>query len=254
MNISDFLLYTLYWVIFMILIVRRKIVIFAIFSVLLSVSLLILQSKDSDVFSGTPTKRIVIDAGHGLPDGGAIGASGTIESSLNIKIAKRVEKLLKKNGFTVIMTRSDENTIAESGKTISEKKRNDMHRRLEIINNSNADLFVSIHMNKFTDSRYRGAQVIYSGNFIESEKLAQLIQKQFSAIPDNKSHRTCLKAPSSIFLLKNATIPAVIAECGFLSNYEEEQLLNTEKYQKELAEAIAAGIQKYYEFEGRNDA
>lgn len=238
----------------MILIVRRKIVIFAIFSVLLSVSLLILQSKDSDVFSGTPTKRIVIDAGHGLPDGGAIGASGTIESYLNIKIARRVEKLLKKKGFTVIMTRSDENTIAESGRTTSEKKRNDMHRRLEIINNSNADLFVSIHMNKFTDARYRGAQVIYSSNFIESEKLAQLIQKQFSAIPDNKSQRTCLKAPSGIFLLKNAAIPAVIAECGFLSNYEEEQLLNTEKYQKELAAAIATGIQKYYEFEGRNDA
>ena len=101
-------------------------------------------------------------------------------------------------------------------------------------------------MNKFSDSKYSGAQVIYSGNFPESENLASLIQNQLCLFEENKSKRSHLKAPGSIFLLKNAKIPAVIVECGFLSNFEEEELLGNKKYQKKLAGAISKGIQKYY--------
>lgn len=226
---------------------RRKIAVLILFAVLFAVSVSIHQRNESPVFSGKLTKIIVIDAGHGLPDGGAVGMRGSIESELNIKIANCLQADLKKKGYTVIMTRSDENTIAEDGASIGERKKKDMYKRLDIINSSGADMLVSIHMNKFSDSRYRGAQVIYSGNFPESKELASLIQKRLHLLPDNNSKRTEAKAPKGIFLLKNAQIPAVITECGFLSNFEEEELLNTEKYQKELADAILRGIEDYYE-------
>ena len=152
------------------------------------------------------------------------------------------------------MTRNDENSICDEEKNISSRKKSDMKKRLGIINSSGADMFVSIHMNKFSSSYYCGAQVIYSGNFKESEELARIIQKELHSLPDNKSKREPLKAPSGIFLLRNSQIPAVIVECGFLSNYDEEQLLCTEKYQNSLAKAIAKGIDNYYERNGENES
>ncbi len=237
----------------MIFIPRRKIVVFAVFIVMLSFITATIHYKSADVFGGKTTKCIVLDAGHGLPDGGAIGMIGTIESVVNLEIAKRTKGLLEKKGYKVIMTRNDENSIYEEGKSISEKKKNDMKKRLDIINSSDADMFVSIHMNKFTSPAYCGAQVIYSGNFKESEILARLIQKELHKVPENKSKREHLKAPSGIFLLKNATIPAVIVECGFLSNFDEEKLLNTKEYQKSLAKAIVKGIENYYERDVKNE-
>ena len=231
----------------MIFIPRRKLVIFVIFISMLSFITLSIHHESSDVFTGKVTKCIVLDAGHGLPDGGAIGMTGTIESTLNLEIAKKVKKILEKQGYKVIMTRNDENSIYSKGESIAEKKKNDMNKRLEIINSSDADMFISIHMNKFTSSNYRGAQVIYSGNFKESETLAMLIQNELHLVPDNKSKRAPLKAPEGIFLLKKASIPAVIVECGFLSNFDEEKLLCTQKHQKALADAIAKGVKNYYE-------
>lgn len=237
----------------MIVVPRRKIVVSVLFIALFIVSMCIPSEDEKAVFSGKITKCIIVDAGHGLPDGGAVGMMGTIESELNIKIAKFLREELEKNGFTVIMTREDDKTIAEDPGSISERKREDMHKRLDIINSSGADMVVSIHMNKFTQSQYRGAQVIYSGNFSESKELASAIQRRLRSLPDNTSKRTEAKAPKGIFLLKNAQIPAVIAECGFLSNYDEEKLLNTKKYQKELASAIFGGIEDYYERIGRDE-
>lgn len=231
----------------MIYLPRRKITVFVVFLILFILSIHIQHNQTADVFSKSASKRVVLDSGHGLPDGGAIGVNGTIESSVNIKIAKELKKNLEKKGYTVIMTRKDENSLDDTGKTIAQKKKNDMHKRLNIINTSDADMFVSIHMNKFSDRRYRGAQVIYSSNFRESEILASAIQEKLHSLPDNKSKRTQLKAPPSIFLLKNAQIPAVLIECGFLSNPDEEILLNSPRYQKQLAQKILEGIEKYYE-------
>ena len=230
----------------MIFIAGRKRLILIIFSCLLALSLFLHHEESENVFSFKQTKRIVIDAGHGLPDGGAVGMNGTIESTLNIKIAKLVEKSLTKKGYNVIMTRTDEDAVSDEGKTLAQRKRNDMYKRLETINSSDADMFVSIHMNKFTDSRYFGAQVIYSDNFVQSEQLAAFIQSRLYALKENQSKRTHSKAPSGIFLLKNAKIPAVIVECGFLSNYDEEKLLNTPGYQKSISAAIVKGIEDFY--------
>ena len=238
----------------MIVIQQRKLVVLILFFALLVLSITVCRQDERTAFSGSITKVIIVDAGHGLPDGGAVGMRGTIESELNIKIAKSLREELTKKDYTVVMTREDEQTIADGGSSIGERKKNDMHKRLDIINTSNADMMISIHMNKFTDSRYRGAQVIYSGNFPESKELASAIQKRLHLLPDNKSKRTEAKAPGGIFLLKNAQIPAVIVECGFLSNFEEEELLNTEKYQKELAKAISLGIEDYYERNEKNES
>lgn len=231
----------------MIFVPRRKIVVFIFFIVIMSFTVATLHYESTNVFGGKITKCIVLDAGHGLPDGGAIGMTGTIESVVNLEITKLTKDILGKKGYKVIMTREDENSIYAEGKSLAEKKKSDMKKRLEIINSSDADMFVSIHMNKFPSPNYCGAQVIYSGNFKESEELAMFIQREFHNIPENKSKREHLKAPDGIFLLKKADIPAVIVECGFLSNFDEEKLLNTEKYQKKLAGAIVKGIENYYE-------
>lgn len=200
----------------------------------------------TDVLSQKITKTVVLDAGHGFPDGGAVGAHGSIESVLNLKIAKKAEKKLKNKKLHVIMTRRTEDGIHSCEGSVAEKKRNDMHNRLEIINSGKADIFVSIHMNKYPDPRYCGAQVIYSPNFRQSERLARLIQASLWKIDKSEAHREALRAPSGIFLLKNAQIPAVIVECGFLSNSADEQRLNTGSFQSAVAQAIADGIEQYY--------
>jgi len=237
----------------MIFIPRRKIVILLIFTFFLSLPAIFIHIHSKDVFSEKLTGTVIIDAGHGLPDGGAVGALGTVESSLNLSIAKGIQKNLEKKGYNVIMTREDENSLSDESGNISEKKKKDMRKRLEVINTTGADMFVSIHMNKFTDSRYKGAQVLYSGNFAESEKLAFLIQKRLHSLKENESQRSHMKAPAGLFLLKNAQIPAVLVECGFLSNYDEEKLLNTVKYRKALAKAITKGIEDYYKGEEENE-
>lgn len=231
----------------MIYISRRKCFVFLFFLLIFIFSLTTAHKKEQSVFSQALTHTVIIDAGHGFPDGGAVGMNGSIESTLNIKIANLIKKELEKSGHTVIMTRKGEDSICRrDGETIAKMKRNDMYKRLDIIKSSSADIFVSIHMNKFTDSRYCGAQVLYADNYRESEKLASFLQKRLCDLEDNKTKRTHSKAPKELFLMKNTSIPSVIIECGFLSNYEEEKLLNSEKYQKELCGAIVKGIKDYY--------
>jgi len=202
---------------------------------------------NNTVLSKKLTKHIIVDAGHGFPDGGAVGIGGTIESTVNLKIAKMLSEKLTKLGYKVTLTRSTENALTDEGKSIAQKKKNDMYQRLEIINKSDADMFVSIHMNTFTDSTNQGAQVIYSPNSMHSGLIAEKIQNSLCKIPENKAKRSIQKGSERIFLLRNATIPAVIIECGFISNFEEEKRLNNENYQIKLAAAITKGINNYYQ-------
>ncbi len=230
----------------MIIIKRRKSIVAIIF-ILIGIICVIHTGKiTTAVFSKQPSGRIIIDAGHGFPDGGAVSPTGTVESELNLKIAKKVEALLKKKGYTVIMTRTNDECLANEGESYAKRKQNDMTKRLSIISSSDADMFVSIHMNKFKDSRYNGAQVIYSENYKESQELASLIQAELHKIKENKTKRSALNSSRSIFLLKHANIPAVIVECGFLSNFVEEQLLLDDGYREKLAKAIVTGIENYY--------
>ncbi len=223
---------------------KRALVI--LFIMLIVVAYLIMRLYKTEVrgaFSAATT--LVIDAGHGEPDGGAVGAHGTVEAGVNLKIAEKVRAKLKKRCYNVLMTRETDAGIYSEGATIRDKKRSDMHNRQRIMNESGASAFISIHMNTYTDSHYRGAQVFYSENDEGSARLAHCIQTALLSMdPDNT--RVEKAASPSIYLMKQASLPAVIVECGFLSNPEEESLLNTEEYQERLAESICKGIEDYF--------
>ncbi|MBE7022286.1 MAG: N-acetylmuramoyl-L-alanine amidase CwlD [Ruminococcaceae bacterium] len=192
--------------------------------------------------------RIVLDAGHGEPDGGAEGESGVLEKDLNLAIARFLQEYLEQSGAEVIMTRTDDNGLFDLGsRTIRQKKRTDLYERERIMNESGADLFVSIHMNKFTDAKYSGPQVFYAPNGEASKRLSEILQQEMISILQPKSQREVKKAGKDIYLLKQAKLPAVLIECGFLSNREEEQRLLSEDYQKRIAWSIYCGIVRYLE-------
>ena len=195
-----------------------------------------------------PTYVIIVDAGHGLPDGGAVTNSGIRESDINLQVAKDLEKELDCLGYSVIMTRKDENNIADSDKqdTIRKMKVSDLTNRVKIINESNADMCISIHMNKFASEKYYGWQTFYNKNSEYNKILAEKIQKGISNNIKRENNREAISI-KNIKLTDESKIPTAIVECGFLSNEEDLRLLQTEEYRKNLVEGIIEGIENYYE-------
>ena len=190
-------------------------------------------------------KKIVIDAGHGEPDGGAVGPSGVKEQELNLKVAEYLQHFLEQSGVEVIMTRADESGLSGTD-AASFHKREDMKTREEMMNSSDADLFLSIHMNRFTESKYSGPQVFYAPNGEDSKRFAEILQQELISVLAPPSKREIKKAGSDIYLLKKAKVPAALAECGFLSNPQEEAKLRDEAYRKEIAWALYSGIIEYF--------
>ena len=168
---------------------------------------------------------VVVDAGHGEPDGGAVGVNGTIEKDINLQIALKLQEILESRGVRVIMTREDDNSICDkSAKTLHEKKVSDMH-------------------NSFSDPSSGGLHVFYSRNHPEAEETASLIQDAMSELTGAKTHAVKV-ASDTLYLMKNTVPPAILIECGFISNPEEERLLNDEKYQSKIAFSIANAMIK----------
>lgn len=189
---------------------------------------------------------IIIDAGHGGADGGAVGCDGTPEQIINLQISQYIEYYLNSFGVKTLMTRTDENSIHnENADTIREQKVSDIHNRMEIMENTKNCLFVSIHQNSFQNSNLWGTQVFYSPNTTASPELADLIQTSVKSLlqPDNK--RLVKKSGSSIYLLYYAKKPAVLVECGFITNPEELKELKSSEYQRKMAFSIAIGIVEY---------
>lgn len=185
---------------------------------------------------------IVLDAGHGGVDAGVSGvATGVKESDLNLAVTKKLEKYLTSAGFFVTLTRSTEAGLY--GTPTGNKKRKDMEKRREIIKDANPDLVVSIHMNYFSTSSRRGAQVFYEKGDTGGKLLAESLQKAFNGM--EKASRNCSILAGDYYVLNTTECPAVIAECGFLSNREDEALLVTEEYQNEIAYTIFSGIVDY---------
>ena len=197
------------------------------------------ESKEIPVDNGI---TIVVDPGHGGRDPGKIGVNGALEKDVNLSISLKLRKHLEDNGYNVIMTREEDIGLYKDSD--SNKKNADLRKRVDIINNSNASLAISIHQNSFEQESSRGAQVFYYGNSIESEVLANIIQEQIKIYvqPDNKR---LAKAETSYYMLKNTKCPIVIIECGFLSNNEEASLLIDDDYQDKMAEAIYRGLDTY---------
>ena len=179
---------------------------------------------------------VAVDAGHGGEDPGKVGVNEALEKDINLAIAKELKGFLEEAGITVVMTREEDISMAES-------KTEDLNKRTEIMNGANAILAVSIHQNSFSDEAESGAQVFFHANSEEGDKLAQIIQEFLKRLdPENRREK---KANDSYYLLKNTKIPTVIVECGFLSNWNEAEKLTEESYQKELAQGICEGILQY---------
>lgn len=186
------------------------------------------------------------NASHGGFDGGAVAGDGTVEKDINLNISLTLAKFLKQNGFRVIMTReADVSTEDTESPQIASKKRNDLKNRLKLMSDYPDAVFVSIHLNKFTTSSAFGSQVFYSKSD-ESAVLADKIQKAIVSLIQPDNTRVNKQATSSTYLLYNATVPAVLVECGFLSNASELALLKQPDYQNKMAFSIYTGILEYF--------
>lgn len=191
-------------------------------------------------------KVIVLDAGHGNPDGGAVSTNGISEAEINLKIALKLQNLLEQSGATVILTRSDENGIYDADKTkLKNQKVSDIKNRVKIGNSSSADIFVSIHLNKISQSQYSGWQTFFKSGSEQGEKLATSIQENLNKTIEKENNRVPMKL-DNVYIVKNVEIPLTIVECGFLSNEEEERKLQEDDYQDKLAWGIYNGIINYF--------
>ena len=192
------------------------------------------------------TKTIVLDAGHGGEDGGAVSSNGISESNINLKIVLKLQNLLEQSGTIVILTRSDENAIYDiEAKTLKDKKNSDIKNRVKIGNESSADLFVSIHLNKIPQQQYDGWQTFYKQGSEEGKKLAISIQNNLNEAIQKENNRVA-KTIENIYIIKHVEIPITIVECGFLSNPTEEKKLLEDDYQNRLAWGIYNGIIDYF--------
>ena len=185
--------------------------------------------------------------GHGGEDGGAVSSSGISEANINLKIALKLQNLLEQSGSTVILTRSTDEAIYDTNSdgSIREKKVSDLKNRVKIGNESSADIFVSIHLNKIPQEQYYGWQTFYKYNDEQSKKLAESIQNNLNIAIQKENHRLA-KTIKNIYIVDNIEIPIAIVECGFLSNTEELTNLQKEEYQEKLAWGIYNGIIEYF--------
>lgn len=236
----------------MIIIMRKSNVIligliFALLLAIYSLNMNVDSQTAAAANKSTDRKTVIVDAGHGGEDPGKVSNySGLKEKDLNLKIAFKVKELLEKDDYNVIMTREEDKLVYKEGTTdIYYKRLQDLTRRKEIMDNSGADIVVSIHANSFPETQYYGAQTFYPADSPESKKLAECIQKSLRENVDkNNKREPQVKQP--IVIIKNLKTPTTIVECGFLSNPEEERKLATDEYQSLIAEAIKKGIDSYF--------
>jgi N-acetylmuramoyl-L-alanine amidase len=220
-----------------------------IFALLLAIYSLNMNMDTQASTTGTDTqKTVVVDAGHGGEDPGKVSSYSDLkEKDLNLKIALKLGQLLENGGYKVILTRQEDKLVYSEGTTnIYEKRKQDLTRRKDIMDNSGADIVVSIHLNSFTESQYFGAQTFYPPNSPESLKLANSLQKTLKAQLDTENKRAPQEKKDPIVILTDLKTPTTIVECGFLSNAQEERKLGTDEYQTKVAEAIKAGIDEYF--------
>lgn len=202
----------------------------------------ILSSKKESVNTSNVknTVTIVLDAGHGGRDGGAVGINGTLEKDLNLAIVLKTKELLTAGGYSVVLTRECDELLSDGGS--GSMKLQDLRARVGTVEKVENAIFISVHMNRFPDSAVKGITFYYSPNHPDSFRLADTIHRIMleGVQPDNR--RLMKEATSSIYVLHHTVVPAVLVECGFLSNALEEAMLNEDAYQNTLAEMISAGV------------
>ena len=227
---------------------------FLVFSVLLILTIcalsgnrLFLSAKTSNSVPTAPSVTVILDPGHGGEDGGA--NNGTVyEKDLNLSIAMETAELLRLNGISVICTRTEDILLYDKNTDYKGRKKIlDLAARLKISRETASSVFVSIHMNAFPQTQYQGLQVYYSDNDHRSSVLAQSIQESTKMLLQNGNNRKIKKAGSNIFLLDRIQTPAVLVECGFLSNTEECEKLASTEYRKKLSLILTNAIVQFVE-------
>lgn len=226
-----------------------------VFSIALVITLL--MSLFSDLYKNSETIdatgaeqidriKILIDPGHGGIDQGTSGDSGVTEAPINLAISEKLMRLLEGTGFDVDMTRfEDEGLHSIKATTIRQKKNEDLINRVKMINNSNADIVVSIHLNSFPQKQYYGAHVFYQNNSQTGKLAADILQDSLKTILDPNNHRVP-QVKKDIKIMDDTNIPVVLVECGFLSNDVEEKNLMNDEYQEKIAWSIFTGLMKYF--------
>jgi len=190
----------------------------------------------------TPT--IVIDPGHGGFDGGAV-VGNVVEKDINLAVSLRLRDLMVVCGYRTIMTRESDVSTADTSPINKSKKVSDIHNRLKLLESCGNAVFISVHQNKFQQSRYYGAQIFYSPNHPDSRLFAQCLQDRFRVLLQPENTREIKEAGDGLYLLYHAKTPAILAECGFLSNPEECRKLNTPEYQSQTAIAMISAVSDY---------
>lgn len=183
---------------------------------------------------------VLVDAGHGGADGGATGVDGTAEKAVNLGVARTLSALLRVMGVRTGMTREDDRSIHTEGDSLREQKVSDMHNRLAMY--EEAALVVSVHQNHFSEAKYDGAQVFCAPQHPQSRVLGAAVRESVLSLLQPDNTRQLKTADDSVFLLSNTTVPAVLVECGFLSNPAECAKLAEIAYQRQMAFALAGGV------------
>ncbi len=218
---------------------KRKFLVFSI------IVLFVLSSCYAKVVTMSVSKfngiTIVLDAGHGGRDGGSVGCNGTIEKEINLEYVLALKEMLTRNGYKVILTRKNDDGLYSN--LDKNKKQSDMNERFKIIKQANPNLVISIHMNSFPQASAKGAMTYYRANDKSSKMCADLIQKSLFNVTECKQQNSKV---GDYFMLNCSYYSAVLIECGFISNPEEERLLNTQEYKKKIIQAIFNGILLYF--------
>lgn len=217
----------------------------AIFVCVTSILICQIQFASSNIIININLPVIIIDAGHGGEDGGAVGVDGTYEKDINLQIALKVNEILSIFGYKTHLIRTTDTAIHTTGNTIRERKVSDIRNRADTMNLYESCIYLSIHQNKYSDGRIWGTQTFYSANCDESREIAQLIQNAVKSQLQPNNKRQIKKSGTDIYVLYNATKPAVMVECGFVSNQNELNQLKDNAYQNNMALSIATGIINY---------
>lgn len=189
-------------------------------------------------------KTIVIDPGHGGPDGGAVGKDETLEKDIALVVSKKIQEYLLQTGAIVYLTREEDSDLAaDDTQGLSKRKAEDIRNRLEFIHEKEADFFITLHLNALPSTKWHGAQTFYYPRSDENRHLATMIQQEIIRNMENTTRSPL--AINNMYLLKNAEVPGALVEIGFLSNEQERELLKQEDYQQQMAASIYEGILRY---------
>ncbi len=234
--------------------IMKNIICLVLSSVVIFTSIVFCQidNASSSEIHNSDNLTIIIDAGHGGEDGGAIADDGTVEKDLNLSVALKLNDILSVFGYKTHLIRTTDISVYTQGDTIRERKISDIKNRINVMNEYENCLYISVHQNKFTESYVHGAQTFYSPNNAESKILAEFIQKSISSGLQKDNDRAVKKSGTDIYILFNAQKPTVMVECGFISNPDELINLKNSQYQNKMAMSVAAGIINYNISEEKN--